>query len=97
MPYGPQAGKRAGAAATTALAIEATVASTATHRHHGRMDEDDEISATRRAKVARRKAARQDRSAAALRENLKRRKEQVRARIGDALSEQDSAPDRDPA
>ena len=44
------------------------------------MDQRDDSAGGRQAKTAQRQAARQDRSAAALRDNLKRRKEQARAR-----------------
>ena len=59
------------------------------------MDETDDDPAGRRARTAQRKAARADRSAAALRDNLKRRKEQARARDAGALD--GGAPDVPPS
>jgi len=48
------------------------------------MTETDDDPGGRRARTAQRKATREDRSAAALRDNLKRRKEQARARVAGA-------------
>ena len=64
------------------------------------MDEPDDSPGGRQTQTALRKAARLDRSAAALRDNLKRRKEQARARSdgdpGDALPAEKSTGHRRP-